>query len=234
MVLTLRVRDVTAATPRAAVVRLDLNGLDFPYRSGQAILVGRSGQTARRPYSVAIAPHESRQRAELEILVGLDGQRSAGAHLPELAPGVRVDVEGPVGSFQFPAKPSQREFLFLAGGTGIAPLRAMLHEALARDEGWRLGLLYSARRPDDFAYADELRRLASRGLITLQQTVTAAEPANWSGARGRITPALVAELATEHTLCFVCGPHTFVEAMLPLLRGAGAPPEHIHVEDWGS
>jgi ferredoxin-NADP reductase len=233
MVLTLPVREVTAATPRAAIVRLDLNG-DFSYRAGQAVLVGRAGQGLRRPYSIAIAPHEARQRSQLEILVGVDERGSPGAHLPELASGVRVDVEGPVGSFHLPAAPTRRDFLFVAGGTGVAPLRAMLHEALARDEGWRLALLYSARRPDEFAYADELQRLALDGVITLRQTVTGPEHATWAGTRGRITRSLVEELAGERTLCFVCGPHAFVEAMVPLLRGAGAPPQHIHVEDWGA
>ena len=41
-----------------------------------------------------------------------------------------VDVEGPLGSFTFPADPEERRFVFIAGGTGIAPLRAMLRHAL--------------------------------------------------------------------------------------------------------
>jgi Na+-transporting NADH:ubiquinone oxidoreductase subunit F len=234
MVLTLPVREVTAATPRAAIVRLDLNGVEFPYRAGQAVLVGRAGAGNRRPYSLAAAPDEARQCSRLEILVGVDERGSPGAHLPELAAGVRVDVEGPVGSFHLPAAPKHRDFLFVAGGTGIAPLRAMLHEALARREGRRLAVLYSARRADEFAYADELKGLAGDGAITLRQTVTGPQHARWAGTRGRITRSLVEELAGEHTLCFVCGPHAFVEAMVPLLRGAGAPPRHIHVEDWGA
>jgi ferredoxin-NADP reductase len=147
---------------------------------------------------------------------------------------VPIDVEGPVGSFEFPADPDETRFLFVAGGTGIAPLRAMLHEALARNRGWRLGVLYSARNPDEFAYAEELTRLARSGAITLLQTVTRADDGRWSGARGRITTEHVAELADERTLCFVCGPHAFVETIVPLLRRAGASPGRIRVEDWGS
>jgi Na+-transporting NADH:ubiquinone oxidoreductase subunit F len=234
MVLTLPVREVAAATPRAAIVRLDLNGFEFPYRAGQAVLVGRAGGGIRRPYSIAIAPHEARLRSQLEMLVGVDGAGSPGAHWPELASGVHVDVEGPMGSFHLPDAPKRRDFLFVAGGTGIAPLRAMLHEALVRTDGWRLAVLYSARRHDEFAYADELHHLARDGVITLRQTVTGPEQTTWAGTRGRITRALVQELAGEHTLCFVCGPHAFVEAMVPLLHGAGASPQHIHVEDWGA
>ena len=234
MLLTLRVREVAAATRRAAIVRLDLNERHLEYRAGQAILLGRTGQAVLRPYSLATAPHEARARSEIEVLVGLDDTGSPGPHLSELAPGVPVDVDGPVGSFEFPADPLERRFLFVAGGTGIAPLRAMLHEALARGAGWRLGVLYSARSPDDFAYADELAGLAREGAITFRQTVTRPEHGRWAGARGRITAQHVAELTDSHTLCFVCGPHTFVEAMVPLLGAAGASPGRIRAEDWGT
>jgi ferredoxin-NADP reductase len=233
MVLTLPVRDLIPATPRAAIVRLGLGTRTFAYRPGQAILIGRRGGLMRRPYSLATAPYESRTRRELEVLIGLDRERSAGEHLPILTPGVELDVEGPVGSFEFPRQPEERRFLFLAGGTGIAPLRAMLHEALARNAGWQLGLVYSARGPDEFAYNEELQRLAASGAITLRQTVTRAGDDGWAGDRGRIAHERIVELADAETLCFVCGPHPFVAAMLPALRQACVSPERVRVEDWG-
>ena len=55
---------------------------------------------------------------------------------------------------------TERPLLFIAGGTGIAPLRSMIRHAL-RDRACRaaLELLYSARTPQDFAYLGELRAL---------------------------------------------------------------------------
>jgi len=234
MLLTLPVSAVRPATPRALSVRLSLDGRRLPYTAGQAVLAGRSGQPARRPYSLAIAPHEAEAQRELELLVGLDADGSPGAHMTGLTLGTAVDLEGPVGSFEFPANPQERRFLFLAGGTGIAPLRAMLHEALARNAGWRLAVVYSARSPDEFAYGDELARLSAEGAITLRQAVTRPDGRTWSGARGRITADLVGELADRDTMCFVCGPHAFVEAMVPLLTRAGVPAQRIRVEDWGT
>lgn len=234
MLLTLTVSGIRPATPRALSVRLALDERRLPYRAGQAVLAGRSGQPVRRPYSLATAPHEAETRRELELLLGLDIDGSPGVHMDGLAAGATIDLEGPVGSFEFPSRPEERRFLFLAGGTGIAPLRAMLHEALARNADWRLGVLYSARSPDEFAYADELARLSAAGAITLRQAVTRADRQAWSGARGRITADLIAELADAETLCFVCGPHAFVTAMLPLLAGAGVPARRVRVEDWGT
>lgn len=233
MVLTLRVREVIPATPRARIVRLGLDERPFDYRPGQAILVGRAGGPTRRPYSLATAPHEARERRELEILVGLDRSATSVEPLPVMTPGTELDVEGPVGSFAFPRSPSERRFLFLAGGTGIAPLRSMLHDALARNAGWQFAVVYSARGPDEFAYDDELERLAAAGAIALRRTVTRGSGHGWAGDRGRLAADRLAGFADPDTLCFVCGPHPFVEAMLPALRHAGVPPGRVRVEDWG-
>src|SRR3954466_10865960 len=86
-----------------------------------------------------------------------------------------------------PARPApdERRFVFIAGGTGIAPLRAMMRRALHLPHR-NIGLFYSVRTPDEFAYEEELRRLARDGEIELRQTVTRAADAQWTGARGRL------------------------------------------------
>src|SRR6185436_12537845 len=103
---------------------IDLSGTLFPYLAGQAVLVGAHGAERRRPYSIAAAPEEARRDDCLELLVGVDAEGSPGGDL-RLEPGVLVDVDGPLGRFTFPVHPAERRFLFIAGGTGIAPLRAM-------------------------------------------------------------------------------------------------------------
>src|SRR5439155_4041828 len=128
-----------------------------------------------------------------------------GPHLT-LAPGELVDIEGPLGAFTFPAAPEEQQFVFIAGGTGIAPLRAMLRHALTIPHR-NIGLFYSARTPDEFAYEQELRSLADAGQIELRQTVTRATDTDWTGARGRLTQVALGELIHDPaTLCFVCGP----------------------------
>jgi ferredoxin-NADP reductase len=233
--LTLRVRDVAHATPRSIIVRLDLAGAVLDYRAGQAVLVGHTGDAVQRPYSVALAPHEARESGMLELLVGLDAQESPGGHLSTLVPGMHVDVDGPIGSFQLPDEPRERHFLFVAGGTGIAPLRAMLHEALARTHEWTISMVYSARTPDEFAYGDELRAIAKTRRIQLWQTVTREPAEAWTGRRGRIALHHLEEMVQDsETLCFVCGPHALVKDVPRLLQQAGIAPGRIRTEDWGS
>src|SRR5262245_1698731 len=121
VLLTLPIREVRPATPRARIVRIDLAGATFPYRPGQAVLVASHGYEYRRPYSMAAAHDDAQQEDCLELLIGIDVTGHPGVHLA-LEPGAMVDVDGPVGTFTFPDRPDERSFLFVAGGTGIAPL----------------------------------------------------------------------------------------------------------------
>jgi ferredoxin-NADP reductase len=123
--------------------------------------------------------------------------------------------------------------LFVAGGTGIAPLRSMIQQAVLSRQGGRLHLLYSARTPGDFAYLPELRGLARQGHLELALTATREVPSRWRGDRGRITPERLAPLiATPETLCFVCGPAAMVDEVPRMLRDLGINGSRIRIEDW--
>lgn len=232
MLITLPIGEVLPATPRARIVRFELNGESFDFSAGQAVLVGAPEQR-RRPYSLANSPEDARELGYLELLVGVDAGGQAGPHLP-LEPGTRIDVEGPVGSFTFPAAPAENRLVFVAGGTGIAPLRAMLRHALAaRLAVDHVGLLYSARTPDDFAYADEFQSLARHGAIDFRQTITRDGGSDWSGQRGRITRDTLDSLIQDReTLCFVCGPVAMVDEVPKLLQEIGVERRRIRVEEW--
>jgi NAD(P)H-flavin reductase len=229
-VLTLPIREVLPATPRARIARLDLDGHAFEYAPGQAVSIATHGQDKRRPYSIAAAPG-ARRDGWLELLVGVAADGTPGSHLT-LAPGTLVDVEGPLGSFTFPPAPVERRFVFIAGGTGIAPLRAMMQRALHLPHR-NIGLFYSVRTPDEFAYEMELRGLADAGEIELRQTVTRATDTDWTGPRGRLNREALEELIHDPaTLCFVCGPPALVDEMPKILAGLGIPRERIKIEEW--
>ena len=228
MLLTVPTREVVAATPRARIVRLDLGDRAFDYDAGQAVLIAPHGDPRRVPYSIASAPEDARRDRMLELLVGADPSESE-CFVPIV--GALVDVEGPLGAFTFPALPEVRRFLFIAGGTGIAPLRAMLRHALAASYD-SVGVFYSARTPDDFAYAAELRALAEAGRIELRQTITRSTTADWTGVRGRLTRDTLADLVHDTaTLCFVCGPPSLVDEVPRLLEGMGIERTRIRIEE---
>ena len=233
MLLTLPIREVLPATPRSRVLRIDLRGERFSYLPGQAVRVATHAHEMRRSYSLAAAPEDAERDGCLELLVGMNAEGTAGSHLA-LDPGTLVDVEGPLGRFTFPIHLDIERFLFIAGGSGVAPLRAMLRHALHVPHR-HIGVLYSARTLSDFAYESELRDLARDGLIELRQTVTREDASgHWGGARGRIGRAELAPLVHDPaTLCFICGPPALVHDMPKLLGEFGVPSDRIRIEERG-
>ena len=229
--VTLPIRDVQQATPRARILRLGLRGQSFAYLPGQAVKIATHGTAVRRPYSIAGSPEDAKRDDCLELLIGVDADGSPGPHLT-LEPGAQIDVEGPLGSFTFPANPEEQRFVFIAGGTGIAPLRAMLHHALALPHR-QIGVFYSARTPDEFAYQRELQALADTGQIELRETVTRTVDDGWQGTRGRIDREELRRLIHHpETLCFVCGPPSLVDEMPKLLGDLGVERRRIRLEEW--
>jgi len=232
--LTIPIRDVNPETPRTRRVWLSLENAPFAFRAGQAVRIGLPGQALRKPYSIACAPEQARDTGTLELLVQVGADGSAGEHLGAPAAGLRVEVDGPFGDFRFPDAPGERRFLFIAGGTGIAPLRAMLWHALSAFPDRESALVYSARSPEEFAFGHELRELAHGGRIVLRETVTRETGPPWTGARGRLTRAEIASLAEggAPALCFVCGPPPLVQDVTAWLRELGVAEGRILSEGW--
>jgi ferredoxin-NADP reductase len=230
--LSLRIRDVLPATPRARIVRLDLAGRAFEYAPGQAVLVAIPGSPKQRPYSLASTAEDARREGWLELLVAIDPDETPDSDLV-FEPGELVDIEGPTGAFTFPDNPREQRFVFIAGGTGIAPLRAMLRHALTLPHR-AIGLYYSARTPEEFAYETELQALAQAGEIELRQTITRSPGSAWAGARGRIGRSGLERLVHHpETLCFVCGPRALVDDVPKLLGELGVARDRIRIEEWG-
>jgi ferredoxin-NADP reductase len=195
-------------------------------------MVAALGDEKKRPYSIADAPENAVRDDCLELLVGVDGNGRAGSALG-LERGDLVDVEGPLGRFMFPDEPEERRFLFIAGGTGISPLRAMLRHALNVPHD-AIGLMFSARTPGEFAYEREWRALARDRRIDLKLTVTRDVSEPWEGRRGRFSASDLAPLVHgRETLCFVCGPPALVQEMPQILVELGVTKERIRVEEWG-
>jgi ferredoxin-NADP reductase len=195
-------------------------------------MLGLADQPERVPYSIASAPEESAAGDYLEFLLKLE-RDGWGPHLRGMRRGAQVAVDGPFGSFVLPDKPARQQFLFVAGGTGIAPLRSMIVHAVESSLPGRLHLLYSARTADDFAYLAELRRIARSGRLELALNVTRETPTRWRGERGRITEQQLARLVNDPaTLCFVCGPAAMVDEVPRMLVRLGIAERRIRIEEW--
>jgi ferredoxin-NADP reductase len=211
-------------------VRLAVDGTPFHYRAGQAAALA-AGAAEPTPYSIASAPYETARHGWLEFLVMVDGSSRFGAIVNSLQPGVSVHVAGPAGNFVLPDASSEVPILFIAGGTGIAPLRSMIREALHAGHPGRLSLVYSARMPDEFAYLDEMRTLAEEERLALTLTLT-GRLEEWAHARGRTGAGHLSELVQPRTLAFVCGPPAMVAEIPAALVALGLPRDRVRTDDW--
>jgi ferredoxin-NADP reductase len=216
-------------TPTTRRLRLALDGLPFNYRAGQSTTLTAGG--APTPYSIASSPGETARHGRLEFLIKVDRSTRFGAVVDHLPAGTAVEITPPVGSFTIANVDPASALLFIAGGTGIAPVRSMILEALDTRRPAKLSLVYSSRTPDEFAYASELRALADEGRLSLTLTLT-GDAGDWTHARGRAGAAHIADHLRPSTTAFICGPPAMVAEIPTALLSLGLPRGRIVTENW--
>jgi ferredoxin-NADP reductase len=198
-------------------------------------LTAPDGYSAVRSYSIASAPN-AEGRVELTVERLPNGEVSPYL-TQEVAIGDPLEVRGPIGGW-FIWRPGQTEPIQLvAGGSGIAPLMAMIRLRAAAGSAATFRLLYSVREPSAVWYRDELRALSDQdSSVTLTYAYTRSVPKDWPRPPGRIDAALVAHTTWPSNLsptCYVCGPTSFVESAAGLLTAIGNNPDKIRTERFG-
>ena len=195
-------------------------------------MLGLRGSALRKPYSIASAPWEVEKSGTLQVLVQVEDSGGPDPHLELASPGTEVDIEGPFGSFSLPERVAN-PLLFIAGGTGIAPLRSMLFDYVSRAFTHRPVLIYSARSIDEFAFRSELTALEAAARVTNYFTVTREERPDWAGRRGRISAGLIKEaLPSADSICLICGPPQLVSDASVLLVKLGVREDSILTEKY--
>jgi ferredoxin-NADP reductase len=235
--LTWRVADVVetqAETPRVTTIVLDVPG--WPgHRAGQHVdvrLTAEDGYRTERSYSISSPPDGT--RIALTVVRVADGEVSPYL-TDELRPGDPLELRGPVGGYFVWEPADGGPLLLAAGGSGIAPLMAMIRLRAAVGSRVETRLLASSRTGEDVIYRAELERLAGDGL-TVVHTLTQSRPSDWTGYARRVDAQMLAEVgpdAAARPRVYVCGPTPFVEAVAEALVGLGHEPHRIKTERFG-
>ena len=229
--LTWRAATVTALvdeTPRVRTLELEVPGWSG-HVAGPHVdvrLTAEDGDRAERAYSLSSAPGEppaiTVQRLE-------DGEVSPYL-TEEVRPGDAFEVRGPIGGY-FVWRPEDGGPLFLAaGGSGVAPMRAILRHRRNVKSDVRVRLLHSSQTFEDIIYRAELQG------EEVVHTLTRAQPSGWTGYARRVDPDLLREVAwpaADAPLAFVCGPTSFVESVASGLVQLGYAPERVKTERFG-
>lgn len=233
---TAEVRGIIEETPRVRTLLLGVP--DWPgHRPGQHVdirLTSDDGYQAQRSYSISSSP----EAAHLQVTVERIEEGEVSPYLAsEVREGDRFEIRGPIGGhFVWSASMSEPLFL-IAGGSGIAPLMAMLrHRAAAGNSNPAL-LLYSSRSFEDIIYRKELNTLAARDSgLKVVHTLTRQRPADWTGETKRIGRDMLARIGfspAQRPRIFICGPAALVESAARALIELGHIETLIKTERFG-
>ena len=207
------VKRIELQAPDVALVSLRLPlHLNLRFESGQYVdFIFPDG--TRRSYSIA-NPATSAGTIDLEFHIrhlqgGLFTDRLFGG----LKPREKLQFEGPLGTFFL--RESSKPALFLASGTGYAPIRSILLKHLPLNTGRRMILYWGGRTRRDLYMLEEAQELATRyaNFEFVPVLSHAAPEDSWSGSTGFVHAVVMKDIPDlSHWQAYACGNPLMVEA----------------------
>jgi NAD(P)H-flavin reductase len=210
------------------VRELDLELIEPPelaFQAGQFIsfevLPPGAARPVTRPYSIASPPS---RRGILTLLFNRVPGGPGSGFLFGLRPGDEVRFKGPAGHFTL-KDDGTRDRLFVATGTGIAPIRSMLLALRERGDARRATLYWGLRSRRDLYYQEELAALATEHPgFSAVVTLSRPEP-DWTGEVGRVTRLVEERITSVAGLAaYLCGNGAMIKEVTALLNRRGLCP----------
>jgi ferredoxin-NADP reductase len=213
---------------------LSTRGSPGPYRAGQFITLTiptANGAPLYRSYSLC-------GDGSADALWQITVKRTAGGKvsnylIDRIRPGMALQSSQPQGSFTMTQRPHPSvPFVFIAGGSGVTPIYAMLRAVARRSlaERPRVTLHYAYHDPEDAIFGRELAALdPQRTWLTQHHHITTQGQ--------RLNPAgIVAAMGEEAARAqwYVCGPATLRHEMEAAASSQGVPATHLHAEVFAS
>ena len=212
----------------------------FRYEPGQHLTLRATidGQELRRSYSICSAVQDDELRIAIKKVSGGAFSGWANEHL---APGMRIDVMPPTGSFHRPLSGDDRHhYLAVAAGSGITPVFSIMRSTLLAEPGSRFTLVYGNRASSTVMLRDELADLKDSFLDRVSIVhVMSREKQDIDLFNGRIDADKCRALF-RHWIplddidhAFLCGPQPMMEAVSATLQSLGMKKAQIHAELFG-
>jgi sulfhydrogenase subunit gamma (sulfur reductase) len=191
------------------------------FTPGQVAMLRVAGEEPAY-FAFASAPEER----DLEVLV----KQKAGASnaIYNMRVGDEIELVGIAGDGFNLDQIKGRDLVFVAMGTGVAPLRSALRHVLKRKSDFgQLVVLYGARTPDDFCYRDETEDWEAHG-VELRQVISRPDGHDWSGPTGYVQSLLDHVLPSlTSPVALICGSREMIEQTRERLGKMGFKPDEI-------
>ncbi len=204
--------------------------LPLPYEPGQHVTVQTpSWPKVWRPYSVACRPREDGLMTF--HIKAVPGGWVSNALVYHAEPGTEL-VLGPALGTMTLGRAGRRDLLCIAGGTGLAPIKAIIEQAIreSTDCPRQIHLFYGARNREDLYDLPELWRLADAYQGFRLTPVTSDDPA-FDGMQGNVGRVAVRYMPPRDCEAYVAGPPAMVRETAEVLAKSGLPRQRVHYDE---
>ena len=231
------IKEIIEESPTTKIFRLWFPEIsEFTFKAGQFVMVwdeefkNEKGIPIKRAYSITSSPSEKRF---IELCVKKSGNMALSDRFMNYKIGKAIGVEGPFGKFIIPD--NIKNAMFIAGGTGIAPLICMIRDLQSNKFKGKIYLLYSFKCPEEFLYKEEITKLETHDNANVLLFVTENMASEWKGNIGRINfETLKKQINHDDMDFFICGPFDFVSSITRDLENLNFKSEKVHKEAWQS
>ena len=191
------------------------------FTPGQVAILRVNGQEPSY-FAFASAPDDR----DLEVLV--KQKTGASSVIYNLCVGEQIELVGIAGHGFNLDEIKGRDLVFVAMGTGVAPLRSALRQVFKRKSDFgQLVVLYGARTPDDFCYRDETDDWEAAG-VQLRQVISRPDGHDWSGPTGYVQSLLDNVLPKLNSpVALICGSREMIDQTRERLGKMGFKPDEI-------
>ena len=220
-------------TPTVRTFRLAFSeGTWIPFKAGQfcMIHVPKEGdpKPLKKAYSICSAPFEE---GYIDLCIKLVEGGYTTNWFWTLKEGDEVTLTIPYGGFLI-HEPIDYNFIFIATGTGLTPLRSMIKSLLHEGCKKQMMLIFGVRYENEILYEEEFRQLEKK-YPNFRFIPTISRPKNWTGEKGYVQEQLKKHVTDpKGKQIYVCGLVPMIEAVQKAAAEIGFNPKQVHFEKY--
>lgn len=202
----------------------------IPFKAGQFCMVHvpKELKPLKKAYSICSAPFEE---GYLDLCIKLVEGGYATNWFWRLKEGDEITLTIPYGGFTI-KEPLDYDFVFVATGTGLAPLRSMIKTLLREGCGRPMTLIFGVRYENEVLYADEFRELEKKH-PNFKFIPTISRPKDWKGEVGYVQEKLKKYVTDpKGKEIYVCGLIPMIEAVQKAAEEIGFDKKQVHFEKY--